>query len=226
MKTKSKALLLTLCAVLLVAASILGTMAYLTSQDTVTNTFTVGNVEITLDEAKVGPDGQALTEDNAERVKANTYKLMPGHEYDKDPTIHVAANSEDCYLFVEVKNGIADIEDSNPYGTITEQMTGTSGNWVALKGYSGIYFYSLSSETPITKPTVVSASNAEDGVKVFTNFKIKDDVGNATLAGYDKKTIVVTAYAVQADGFKGQTAAAIWKATFGAATSTPVDPAE
>ena len=31
MKTKSKALLLTLCAVLLVAASVLGTMAYLTS---------------------------------------------------------------------------------------------------------------------------------------------------------------------------------------------------
>ena len=41
MKTRSKALLLTLCAVLLVAASVLGTMAYLTSTDEVTNTFTV-----------------------------------------------------------------------------------------------------------------------------------------------------------------------------------------
>lgn len=44
MKTRSKALLLTLCAVLLVAASVLGTMAYLTSTDEVTNTFTVGQV--------------------------------------------------------------------------------------------------------------------------------------------------------------------------------------
>ena len=51
MKTKSKALLLTLCAVLLVAASVMGTMAYLTSTDKVENTFTVGNVKITLDEA-------------------------------------------------------------------------------------------------------------------------------------------------------------------------------
>ena len=52
MKTKSKALLLTLCAVLLVAASVMGTMAYLTSTDKVENTFTVGNVKITLDEAR------------------------------------------------------------------------------------------------------------------------------------------------------------------------------
>lgn len=57
MKTKSKALLLTLCAVLLIAASVLGTMAYLTSTDTVTNTFTVGKVEIKHDEAKVTTDG-------------------------------------------------------------------------------------------------------------------------------------------------------------------------
>ena len=39
MKTKRKALLLTFCAVLLVVASVLGTIAYLTSQDEVKNTF-------------------------------------------------------------------------------------------------------------------------------------------------------------------------------------------
>lgn len=70
MKTKSKALLLTLCAVLLVAASVLGTMAYLTSTDTVTNTFTVGKVEIKLDETDV-------TNPTGSRVQANSYKLMP-----------------------------------------------------------------------------------------------------------------------------------------------------
>ena len=50
MKTRSKALLLTLCAVLLVTASVLGTMAFLTSTDEVKNTFTVGSVNIALDE--------------------------------------------------------------------------------------------------------------------------------------------------------------------------------
>ena len=51
MKTRSKALLLILCAMLLLIASALGTVAYLTVQDTVTNTFSVGQVKITMDEA-------------------------------------------------------------------------------------------------------------------------------------------------------------------------------
>ena len=87
MKKKTKALMLVLCAVLLVTASVLGTMAYLTSTDEVVNTFTVGQVAITLDEAKVNPDGTAVTP--AERVKANAYHLLPGHAYTKDPTVHV-----------------------------------------------------------------------------------------------------------------------------------------
>lgn len=52
-KTKTKVLLMSLCAVLLVAASVLGTMAYLTDSKDVKNTFTVGNVSITMDETDV-----------------------------------------------------------------------------------------------------------------------------------------------------------------------------
>ena len=100
MKTKSKALLLTLCAVLLVAASVLGTMAYLTSTDTVTNTFTVGKVEIKLDEAKVTADG--IPVESADRVTANSYKLMPGTTYTKDPTVTVLKGSEDSYVRMKV----------------------------------------------------------------------------------------------------------------------------
>ena len=95
MKTKSKALLLTLCAVLLVAASVLGTMAYLTSSDTVTNTFTVGKVEIKLDETDV-------TNPTGPRVQANSYKLMPGTTYTKDPTVTVKAGSEESYVRMKV----------------------------------------------------------------------------------------------------------------------------
>lgn len=100
MKTKSKALLLTLCAVLLVAASVLGTMAYLTSTDTVTNTFTVGKVEIKLDEAKVTADG--IPVESAARVTENSYKLMPGNTYTKDPTVTVKAGSEESYVRMKV----------------------------------------------------------------------------------------------------------------------------
>lgn len=100
MKTKSKALLLTLCAVLLVAASVLGTMAYLTSTAKVENTFTIGKVEIKLDEAKVTTDG--IPVEGAARVQANSYKLMPGNTYTKDPTVTVKAGSEDSYVRMKV----------------------------------------------------------------------------------------------------------------------------
>ena len=100
MKTKSKALLLTLCAVLLIAASVLGTMAYLTSTDTVTNTFTIGKVEIKLDEAKVNANG--IPVEGAARVTGNSYKLMPGTTYTKDPTVTVKAGSEESYVRMKV----------------------------------------------------------------------------------------------------------------------------
>ena len=60
MKTRRNALLLSFCAVLLVVASVFGTVAYMTSKDQVKNTFTVGKVAINLDEAKVTEDGKPV----------------------------------------------------------------------------------------------------------------------------------------------------------------------
>lgn len=108
MKTRSKALLLTLCAVLLVAASVLGTVAFLTSTASVENTFTVGSVKIRLDEAKVTEDGKPV--EGAARVTENSYKLMPGHTYTKDPTVTVEKGSESSYVRMKVTfNNASDI---------------------------------------------------------------------------------------------------------------------
>lgn len=200
MKTARKALMLILCAALLVSATVMGTLAYLTSQtDTVTNTFTVGNVAITLDEAKVDVYGKAVTP--AERGQANTYKLIPGHTYVKDPTVHVAAGSENCWLFVKVTDEIAAIQDTT---TVATQMA-TNG-WTAVAGAEGVYAYS-------------SIVNAGANVKVFENFKIKGDVD---VAAYTGETITIQAYAIQADGFASSAAA--WKAAPLSAW-TPIDPA-
>lgn len=191
MKTKSKALLLALCAVLLVAASVLGTMAYLTSQAEVTNTFTVGSVSITLDEAPVDANGKETT---GARVTTNSYKLMPGHEYDKDPTIHVAAGSEDCWLFVQITDEIAAIQDAD---TIATQMA--AKGWTLVDAGANVYAHN-------------AIAKADNNVVVFESFKIKGDVENDALAAYAGKTIKVIAYAVQADGFNSAEAA--WTAAF------------
>lgn len=104
-KTKTKALLMSLCAVLLVAASVLGTMAYLTDSKDVKNTFTVGNVAIKLDEAKVDEMGNLVKNQDgtlAERVPGNAYKLLPNHTYVKDPTVTVLKPSVESYVRMKV----------------------------------------------------------------------------------------------------------------------------
>lgn len=127
MKTKSKALLLTLCAVLLVAASVLGTMAYLTSTDTVTNTFTVGKVEIKLDETDV-------TDPNGPRVKANSYKLMPGTTYTKDPTVTVKAGSEESYVRMKVTfNNAAEIIALCTDPDMVDEVTGVENAFPLIR---------------------------------------------------------------------------------------------
>ena len=50
MRAKTKVVALSLCAVMLVAASVATTIAFLKSSDSVKNTFTVGKVSITLDQ--------------------------------------------------------------------------------------------------------------------------------------------------------------------------------
>lgn len=127
MKKFKKALLTVLSAILLVAISVGATIAYLTDDvDVVTNTFTVGNVSFNDDEALAGGLDEATTdiygaadEDtyveykdwaNYERTTENTYKLVPFHVYIKDPTVHLKAGSESCYVFVKVTNGIEGLE--------------------------------------------------------------------------------------------------------------------
>lgn len=202
---KFKALLVVACALLLVAASVFGTMAYLTSKDTVTNTFTIGKVEITLDEAKVDLNGTAVTPD--ERVKNNSYKLMPGHSYTKDPTVHVDAASEDSWIFVKVENGIAAFEaatssEEGGYKKIADQIV--AKGWTALDGVAGVYYKSYDKST--TGANLV----------VFENFKMADNANEVNGWGNisaDTTKVTVTAYAVQKDGFENANAA--WTATFG-----------
>lgn len=191
-----KTLTVILALVLVVVMSVAGTVAYLTSTKTVTNTFTVGKVEITLDETKVDEYGAAITGEQAGRVTANTYKLIPGHSYTKDPTVHVNADSENCWVFVKVTNEIAAIEApasaADPvYVQINQQIT--NNGWTALEGQSGVYYKTY------------TKGQTDKDLEVFQSFKV---AGNADISAYMNKTIVINAYAIQSDGF--DTASAAW----------------
>ena len=189
---KKKILMTCLCVALAVLTIAGTTLAYLTSTDKVENTFTVGNVAITLDEAKVNTDGTVV--EGADRVKTNSYKLMPGHTYTKDPTVHVAAGSEKCYVFVKVENGIAALEATD--NTIANQIT--ANGWMALTGVEGVYY------------KVVDAATTDTDLTVFSSFKLAVDANSKTEWKGEDIKVNVTAYAIQADGF--DTADAAWAA--------------
>lgn len=204
MKTKSKALLLTLCAVLLVTASMLGTMAYLTSTDEVENTFTVGQVKIKLDEAQVDENGKALTGDKAERVKANSYKLLPGHTYNKDPMVTVLNGSEASYVKMTVTFSKADELDAifAPNGAdLINIFNGyDSANWI-YKGNTkdaaaDTRTYEFWYKEAVSAPTADVALDA-----LFDSITVPGTITNKQLATIEGMTITVNAYAIQADGF-------------------------
>ena len=107
MKSMKKSLLLVLCALALITASVFGTLAYLTDTAQVLNTFTVGNVSIKLDETKVNPDGTSVDGDDEDTEpdrteEGNKYHLIPGMSYIKDPTVTVLQGSDAAYVRMKV----------------------------------------------------------------------------------------------------------------------------
>ena len=208
MKTKSKALLLTLCAVLLVAASVMGTMAYLTSTDEVQNTFTVGQVKITLDEAKVNPDGTLVYKEDGQtpvdRVSTNSYKLLPGHTYNKDPMVTVLKGSEPSYVKMTVTFSKANELDAifAPDGAnLTSIFNGYDAtNWIA-KGNTKDATADTRTYEFWYKETV-SAPDADVPLDaLFDSITVPGEITNEQLATIEGMTITVNAYAIQADGF-------------------------
>lgn len=185
MKKAKKVLVLLLCAVLLVGASIAGTVAYLTDNDTATNTFTVGQVDIELKEYAVDAETGAIDK-NTIVEGLQDLKLIPGRTIYKNPFVTVGANSEVCWLFVKVDNGLAGA------GEIVWDTT----KWTPVDGTSEYYKYA----------TTVKAN---DKIDVFTAFECSDALTNVTIDAYDGASIVITAYAVQAEGLDQ---AAAWTA--------------
>lgn len=252
-------------AVLLVCLSVGATLAFLTdTTNVVQNTFSVGNVSFLgngLDEADVNEygellykktaDGKTLTADPSEAVKDNAgnpiladrvteneYKLIPGHTYVKDPTVHIDANSEAAYVFFAIDNDILkrysyDLsqyvyfeEDADPTYTIISRQIANNG-WEQLEDdYNGSTVALVDQNNWIVfcyrKPVVAggtdhngdtfTVTNGIIDLPIFEEFKIKTDLSDAEWeAAKNLKPIKIIAYAIQADGF--DSAEAAFKAT-------------
>lgn len=196
-----KSIALVMMAVLLVAASVMGTLAYLTSHDEVVNTFTVGKVAIKLDEAAANTDGSLVAD--AARVKANNYKLLPGHIYNKDPMVTVLKGSEPSYIKMTVTFSKANELDTifAPTGAdLTSIFNGyNAANWIA-KGNTkdataNTRTYEFWYKEIVSAPTADVALDA-----LFDSITVPGKITQEQLATIEGMTITVNAYAIQADG--------------------------
>lgn len=113
MKKKTAALIV--AAAIIVAAAVGGTWAWLTSASlTLDNTFTSGNVEITLQE-----------------TTGDRYIMTPGVTLQKDPVVTVKAGSVKNWLFVQLER----TSDFDMY--MTYEM---ADGWTLLAGHPGVYY--------------------------------------------------------------------------------------
>lgn len=200
MKKKITAIALVVC---LVAVAIVGgSLAYFTDTEEATNTFEVGNVDITLTE----PNWDAALKEDA---KAAT--LIPGRVIAKDPTITVEATSQRAYTFMKVQLSADFVDLLTKYATAQKIDLNTEAGqkalidaWFSSKVQPKIMKLDLTDNFVILG--VLSPKNPGDTVTYFDAVTVPADVDGDMIKANGVYKIYITAYAIQAEGFEGKNA--------------------
>ena len=167
--------------VLVIGCTAGGTVAWLVSKpDPITNVFTVGNINATLTET------------------AKEFKIVPGVNITKNPIATVEANSEECYLFVQLteENWPAFTEADNTTRKVKYEI---EDGWIKLESKDGVYYR-----------VVAKNGTADQAFHVLKNDQVtvsntltKENVD--AIAGDPKLTVAV--YAVQKENMGSATEA-------------------
>lgn len=189
----TKALVMVLSLMLVAGLSVGATLAWLTdTSDTVTNTFTVGDINITLQEHGLNEDGTLNTN---KEVQGNSYKFIPGVNLNKDPFVTVEAGSEACWLFIKVTETDWPTTDKISYSIDSQ--------WTELEGEDGVYYRKVDATTADTNFYILTNN------LITVSEELTKEEANA-ITGTPKLTFV--AYAIQQEGIDD--AATAWEKIF------------
>lgn len=195
MNMKKKLVTVCLVACMAVTAVAGGTLAYFTDTKEATNTFTVGDVEIT------------LNEDNWDGENA---KLVPHATIKKDPSVTLTSGSENAWVFVELEigEGLKSMMEATKPEALNfseqfaawvknEENVGVDADWELVKedGNKLIYRYTDAAIEPGKTDALFDTVVVPDGL---TAEMVDDATGD--------KTIKVTAKAIQSEGVNADTA--------------------
>lgn len=182
-----RVLVLALALVLLLGCGIGGTIAWLTANSgTVTNTFTVGDIDIKLEEHPFKANSTTELDTTATPVTAiDTYKVVPGGSQPKDPFVTVEKESEKCYVYVCIENQLVIGDDV--VGTID-----VTSDWTAIRTNDNKTLYRYNS--------VVDAAAEDKVLPVFTKVQYDGEkILKTNIETLDGKKIILNAFAHQSD---------------------------
>ena len=204
MKKKTVALLL--ACVMLIGVAMGGTLAWLMdATPDVVNTFTVGDIEISLTE-----------------TTGSNYHYVPGATVSKDPVVTVHAPSEACWLFVKIaenKNTIDGLSGEVVNYEVSDNVD-DSVDWVLVDSASNVYGRKVDA---IAKDAADVSFQVLKGNKVTINSGVTEamaekmdgdgkDVDGSTIDDTSTKpTLTLTAYAIQSDNISATTAVEAWE---------------
>lgn len=184
-----RVLMVMMAVAVMISCVVGGSVAWLLTTASVTNTFTYGDINIALKEDDTGFDGDGNS-------NTNEYPMMPGETIAKNPTVTVLNGAEDCWLFVKLTES-ANLDDFITYEVDTTawaQLLDDDGNPV-----EGVYFRLIQNLTADYTASVLKGDQVQ----------VKETVTKAMLNELDKDsanvtypTLTVTAYAVQYSGFE------------------------
>ena len=173
----ARVLVMAVALTLIIGGIIGGSVAWLTAtSDTVTNTFTVGDIQIELKE-----------------TTGNNYTMVPGNDISKDPKVTVKKGSEACWLFVKIEG------KNNIENFVTYEI---ADGWTALTGVTGVFYrkvdaaktedstpFSILKSDKVTAKTTVTKEMFKDLTEdtypklLFTAYAIQsDNISDATTA--------------------------------------------
>ena len=228
MKMKKKSLIMLVCALMVVSSMAFGTIAYLTDRAGVTNKFTIGNVDIVVDETEVDENGDPVPDPdydpedpnddpNKRTEEENEYPLIPGSEYVKDPTMTVKAGSEESYvrMMVTISNAL---EIKTIFAELSTQYEKYANGFVPHEHVVGwdnaVWEYIVDGYKEDTTantitlefryPEAVKPTDTEDKVlpALFEKLKVPGELTNKHLAMLENFSIDVYGNAIQTTGFQ------------------------
>ena len=177
--------------VLLLVAVVGGAIAYFTDTDTKTNTFTIGNVDITLSE-----EHWSTTDSNNNNIPDAAENIAPGVSVAKDPVITNVSATAPAYVYAKVE--IPCTTDATPEEIFTLNTIGSGwtlmndgacNNGVATK----VYNYGTASAM-----TALAAGSATPAV--FSSVSLNSSITGSENGLSGNKNVVVTGYGIQTNG--------------------------